>query len=234
MKKLKKILKKINLKKFFYYKRVCANNNIVICDKDKSCIDMKIRGKNNIIKIGKLNSCAESKITINVYGDNNEIFIDGNVYCGKLDIIIGVYSSNFAPVTNAKIYIGQSTTIEDATFALYNSNSEIEIGERCMFAYGIVVYNTDAHPIFDLDSKKIINKVGKLKICKHCWIGAHSTILKNSIISDDSIIGYGSVVSGKFSKSNVAIAGNPAKVIKENIMWDNVSNKGYVQNEPEL
>lgn len=30
---------------------------------------------------------------------------------------------------------------------------------------------------------------------------------------------------------NCAIAGNPAKIIKENIAWDSNGSQGYIQNE---
>ena len=43
----------------------------------------------------------------------------------------------------------------------------------------------------------------------------NTIILKGSVIEDNSIVGAGSIVSGKF-KSNSIICGNPAKKIKEN------------------
>ena len=51
------------------------------------------------------------------------------------------------------------------------------------------------------------------------WIGTQATILKNAQIANDTIIGARSVVTKKFDKSNIAIAGNPAKIIKENVAW---------------
>lgn len=59
-----------------------------------------------------------------------------------------------------------------------------------MFAYGIMLFNTDAHPIYDMEHKNIINKVGDMKIGDHCWIGANSTILKNVEFWHDTIVGW--------------------------------------------
>ncbi len=94
-----------------------------------------------------------------------------------------------------------------------------------MIAEDVTFYGTDGHPIFDLDTGEIINKVKELNIGNHCWIGRKATILKNSIIADDCIVGYGSVVAGKFLDKHCAIA------VKKNITWDSCSNNGYVQNE---
>ncbi len=44
--------------------------------------------------------------------------------------------------------------------------------------------------------------------------------MKNSKILSDSIIGYNSVVSGRFKDKNIVLAGNPAKIVKTDINWD--------------
>jgi len=56
----------------------------------------------------------------------------------------------------------------------------------------------------------------KTYIGKKCFIGARSIILPGVTIGDHVIVGAGSVVT-KDVKSNCIVAGNPAKIIKENI-----------------
>ena len=53
----------------------------------------------------------------------------------------------------------------------------------------------------------------EIKICKNCFIGCNSIILKGTILGDGCVVGAGAVVAGKF-ESNCVIAGNPARVIK--------------------
>ena len=48
-----------------------------------------------------------------------------------------------------------------------------------------------------------------------CFIGANSIILKGTTLGKNCVVGAGSVVSGKFP-DNVIVAGNPARIIKEN------------------
>ena len=55
-------------------------------------------------------------------------------------------------------------------------------------------------------------------IGNHVWVGANSTVLKNVTIEDGAIVGANSLVTKNVS-SNCVVAGNPAKVIKENILW---------------
>jgi acetyltransferase-like isoleucine patch superfamily enzyme len=56
----------------------------------------------------------------------------------------------------------------------------------------------------------------KTNIGKDCFIGARSIILPGVSIGDHVIVGAGSVVT-KDVKSNCIVAGNPARIIKENI-----------------
>jgi acetyltransferase-like isoleucine patch superfamily enzyme len=53
---------------------------------------------------------------------------------------------------------------------------------------------------------------GKIVIGNNVFIGINCTILPNTTISDNCIIGAGSVVRGKFPANSV-IFGNPAKVV---------------------
>ena len=96
--------------------------------------------------------------------------------------------------------------------------SNIDIGDNTMIGANCKIIDNDFHP---LNSKKRISnstndiKKSDIKIGRNCFIGMNTIILKGSVIEDNSIVGAGSIVSGKF-KSNSIICGNPAKKIKEN------------------
>ncbi len=82
----------------------------------------------------------------------------------------------------------------------------------------------------DAESGKILNSVREMKIGNHCWVGRNVTILKNTKLADDTIVGFGAVVSSSFAESHTAIAGNPAKVVKKGITWAQRAD-GYIENE---
>ena len=56
-------------------------------------------------------------------------------------------------------------------------------------------------------------------IGRRVWIGRNVVICKGCSISDNSIVGVGSVVTRPFEEKNVVIAGNPAEIKKRGIHW---------------
>ena len=215
-------------------KKLEKNNKIIIDDNILGNLKLDVRGINNVISLTNISipSTKNGKIMyIFVYGNDNEIIIDNISINSKLKIRIGQNHKNFGEVNFSKFRIGQNTSIEDMNYYTYNSNSYCTIGERCMLSNEITFYNTDAHPVMDKDSLKVINKVKGISIGNHCWIGQKASILKNTVIPNDCIIGYGAVVSGTNKEAHSAYAGNPAKCIKTGITWDSNGRKnGYIEN----
>lgn len=233
--------KKVSSKKFkkfvckFINKiKVKGNGNVIeIAPEDKSNFKFNIVGNNNKIIVRKMANIDFDIVKIRLYGDNNEIFIDeGLAVSSNFDILIGQDHPKFGKVKNSKINIGKNVSIESAEYVTFNSNTFCNIGDNCMLSAGITLYNTDAHPVFDKDSGEVINKVRGITIGEHSWIGLGASVLKNSYVPNDSIIGWKSVYSGnRNTKPFCAYAGNPAKCIKENVTWDTDGAKaGYIEN----
>jgi len=116
---------------------------------------------------------------------------------------------------NGRLNIGSDATFENSLEIRCKEN--ILIGNDCMFSTDIKVLDYDGHDV--LVKNKIVNKPRKITIGNHVWVGTSSIILKGSIIRENSIVAAGSVVSGQFPP-NSAIAGNPAKIVKKNVMWE--------------
>ncbi|MCQ2743327.1 MAG: hypothetical protein MJ230_00830 [bacterium] len=177
-------------------KRVSKNNVIDIAKCNKKRIKLDIVGENNTISIPtELKNNA--KIHIRIFGDDNKIIIkEGFTLSNKISILIGQNHKNFGKVTNSEFIIDENTSIESMNYITFNSNTYCHIGKNCMFSFYIKLYNTDGHPIFDKDTGKLVNKVKGIEIGDHCWIGYGATILKNSIVPPNSIIGWNAVFSG--------------------------------------
>lgn len=82
----------------------------------------------------------------------------------------------------------------------------IHIGAYTYIAFGAVILCHDTTRGLYLDTI----------IGKNCFIGARSIILPGVRISNGCIVGAGSVVT-KDVPENCTVAGNPARIIKENI-----------------
>nr|MBW0026557.1 hypothetical protein [Segatella copri] len=80
--------------------------------------------------------------------------------------------------------------------------------------------DNDFHPLsysdrYPVERKNVIRK-RPIVIGEGCFIGANTIILKGTTLGRNVVVGAGSVVCGTFP-DNVIIAGNPAKIIKENL-----------------
>jgi acetyltransferase-like isoleucine patch superfamily enzyme len=134
-----------------------------------------------------------------------EIFGNVSLYPGVL--IYGI---------NAHIIIRNNTKINGGVEIV--SLKKIDIGEDCLFAEGIIVRDNDGHKINSGKDDDAAGEAKEVKIGNHCWIGQRAMILKGVTLADNVIVGAGAVVAGNFP-SGVAVAGIPAKIIKENVSW---------------
>ena len=121
------------------------------------------------------------------------IFVDG----GKLEIGSNVYiNKNFTAQCEENIYIG----------------------DRNLLGWNVTVRDTDGHSIVKRGEEKMHRK--KIHFDDDVWVAADSTILKGSIIAQGCVVGCNSLITGKeFEKPHCLIAGAPAKIISDDILW---------------
>lgn len=131
-------------------------------------------------------------------------------------------SHGFTMFEGSSIYVSPGATIELGRSYMNASsiecNNHIIIGDNCAIAGNIRIQDTDYHTTYDNDENpKPVTK--PIVIGNKVWICNNSIILKGVTIGDGAIIAAGSVVT-KDVPPCCLVAGNPAKVIKENVKWD--------------
>jgi transferase hexapeptide repeat-containing domain protein len=77
--------------------------------------------------------------------------------------------------------------------------------------------DTDFHHV--IRNGEVVNPPKEIKIGKHVWIGCRCTILKGSIISDNSIVAAGSLVTRRFTREKIVLGNKSADVLEEGIEW---------------
>lgn len=167
-------------------------------------------GRNNIIQIGKATKVCKSQIRIR--GNCNKIVIGKNCKIRK-------NCSFWITGNNCSIVIGDNVTMQHNNhFNVHEDERSIIIGNGCMLSNNIIVRTSDDHGIFDLSTKKRLNKASDVIIGNHVWIAPNSRVYKGSVIEDGSIIGSNTLVT-KRVPANTLVVGMPARIVKENIEW---------------
>lgn len=194
----KVIIKTINIQNFEL--NICGNNHNIIIENEATINNMKV-----FIKSSDTIPSSESTLIVgeNAIVKDSQVFLQGD---------------------KTKVDIGDKTTILGCIFFAIECNSEIIVGEDCMFSWGIEIRTSDWHSIFDNTTNERINPQKSVNIKDHVWIGSNVTILKGVIVETDSVIGSHSIVT-KTVPCNSIVAGNPAKLIKSNIRWGRENNE---------
>lgn len=140
--------------------------------------------------------------------------VQGNViFKGKCDIGHG-----------SKISVGKlGTLILGENFAITAEStiiafSKIQFGNNCLLSWDILVMDTDFHTIKD-ELGNIINNPRPIIVGDKVWIGCRCLILKGAIIPNNCVIGANSTITKVLEKNYCLYAGNPCKILKENISW---------------
>ena len=168
--------------------------------------EIKFAGKGNAIVTS---GCEIYNSTIFLRGDGHTLVIEEGVQLYNVRIkIIGAGN---------EVRIGKKTTFGSGSLVCGGNNTHIEIGENCMLAEGLDVWNTDTHSI--IKDGKLCNPPENITIGNHVWTGKDVAILKGVTVGDNAIVGMKSLVTKDIPSGCIA-AGNPAKIIKDGVDWN--------------
>lgn len=179
----------------------------------------KIRNRLQHKALARQNKRFKEKY-IDCGGEN--LSIVGGITCIKLlggELIIGdavtIYKDvklSIVPAEeNARLEIGNGSAIGDRTEI--HVGESVKIGANTLITWNCCIMDRDYHRI---NSEKEVVK--PVQIGNNVWIGCNSLIMKGVTIGDGAVVAAGSVVT-KNVEPNTLVAGNPARVIKTDIVW---------------
>lgn len=155
-------------------------------------------------KCGKLLRCERS---VRVIKKNAQIEIGDKVNlhrCVKL--------SAYGTDQNSSLKIGKNVSVGDRTEI--HAGKSVSIGDDTLIAWDCCIMDRDYHK-FMSESENY----KEVTIGSHVWIGAKAMILKGVNIGDGAVVAAGAVVTKDVPPKCLA-AGNPAKIIKEDVYWN--------------
>jgi acetyltransferase-like isoleucine patch superfamily enzyme len=188
-----------------------------------------VGGNGNSIELAsgaRLEGCR-----IVVSGDGNSVTIGSSWLGGVVLTIIG--GNNRIAFAEECRVVGLGAVCEDdgnnivvlsgtefagpAELAALEGTS-IRVGAHCLFSRGVSVRTSDSHSLVDLAGRRI-NPSKDVTIGNHVWLGMNVTILKGASVPDSSVVGACAVVTKAFETPHSVLAGNPARVVREDVDW---------------
>lgn len=128
--------------------------------------------------------------------------------------------ASFTFYPGGQIDIGDGTSINGLVAGLLES--KIVMGKDCMLSHDVHMQPHNQHGIIDLDARQLVKAKRNIVLGDHVWIGRAVSVLPGVTIGDGSIVGANSVLT-KDVPANSAVAGYPAKVVRENCTWSRSS-----------
>lgn len=134
----------------------------------------------------------------------------------KIEGVVDVYG-------DSTIYVNQKATLILRGGYMNNRFNmsvfdRVEIGRKVYISENVSIRDSDNHTLM-YDGKTTNNISAPIVIEDNVWIGMNVTILKGVHIGSGAVIAAGSVVT-KNIPARCLVAGVPAKIIKEDVIWN--------------
>ncbi|MDO5706775.1 MAG: acyltransferase, partial [Paracoccus sp. (in: a-proteobacteria)] len=177
-------------------------------------LTVEFKGTGNVVEIDEGSVFRNSKLILSS---------NGRVSIGKTHPrgILNTTADMSGDGSGKSLVIGEGSSIESCRFAMANeAGVSIALGRNCLLSSNITFRGGDGHTIFDPATREVLNRTRPIVIGDHVWIGAGATITKGVRVGAHSVVATMAVVTRRFDEGNVAIAGNPAQIVRRGIDWD--------------
>ena len=213
--KLRKYIRlclKVNIRQTFWlYRRIKRPRNTSLHVYNYSLI--------NIDKTSKIEMMPKSHLGINELNLKRKRVQPCTLWMSKNANL--VCNGNFTMYEGSAIVVLEGGRLELGNNSYMNASLiqcalSIKIGNNCAIAGGVLIQDTDFHTVIENGVEK--SYIKPITISDNVWICAKATILKGVTIGEGAVVAAGALVT-KDVPPHCIVAGNPAKVIRENILW---------------
>lgn len=174
----------------------------------KGCICIKGKIQRGMLSIGRSfgsYGCYRGITSILDFGPQGMLIVNGRTaICTEFKISI-----------NGTLNIGENFDANNGLNCICKYS--ITFGKNCLLGWDVTVIDSDGHQIY-IDGVQSSEKK-PIKIGDNVWLGAKTTILKGTQISNNSIIGLGTVVSGKYENNSIILGYKGKMIKKNNLKW---------------
>jgi len=186
-----------------------GSGNSVVNRGVKVASRIQFRGSYNTLVIE--DGAALLNTTIRITGNHCSVVLKKHCYVTEVEI--------FVENNGCRVEIGEKTFVGRHThIACTEDGSSLIIGGNGMISSYCQLRTGDSHSITGLEGNRI-NPAASVHIGEHCWLGEGCKVMKGVTLDHDTVVSTGSIVTKSF-ESNVLLGGIPAKVLKENINWN--------------
>lgn len=148
-----------------------------------------VKNAESILVIGRRWKAA-SKLTANTLGVNQPVYLNIS--------------------HSARLHIGDDVGMSGCSVSC---RTQITIGDRVLVGTGVLITDSDAHPINPNDRNDDTRTISlPVVVESDVFLGARSIVLKGVTIGRGAVVGAGAVVT-RDVPSFAIVAGNPAKII---------------------
>ncbi len=144
-------------------------------------------------------------------GDGATVFLGPRSAFTATDLYCGAYST----VVMTADVIATRSAIIDAR----NGGTIIAETDQ-LWAANVYVATDDMHRLEDVETSARLNPYGAhIRLGRHVWLGREAIVTGHCEIGDGAVIGTRAMVRGQKVPPRTAVAGCPAKVIREGVTW---------------
>jgi acetyltransferase-like isoleucine patch superfamily enzyme len=144
-------------------------------------------------------------------GDDATVFIGPDSFMSCAELYCGPASSI--------VLVGKVVATSRAVVDARNGGSVFAERDQ-LWAANVYIATDDMHRLEDVETGERLNPYGAhIRLGAHVWLCRDAVVSGHAEIGDGCVVGLRSVVRGQKVPPHTAVAGTPARVIREGVTW---------------